>query len=317
MVLSTKDLFKHCYGHYGIPAVNVEFMEQVHGLFAAAQQAAAPFIVQTTPAARDYAGADMLMSMISSAARTYPRTVFAVHLDHGYEEHINDAISSKQYTSVMIDASHDPLDQNMARTKSVVTAAHQQGIAVEAELGVLSGVEDGISVDEQKAYYTDPQQAEEFVKTTNCDSLAVAVGTSHGAYKFSGNQGLQLDILKQIQQRLPRYPLVLHGGSMVDPREIDRINKAGGKLSDDAKGVDPAQLKKAIKLGICKINIATDTRLLWTRVVREFNRDRPEEFAPMIPGEIYMNEYEKFMTSKFEMMGAVGKATNFLMELHK
>ena len=250
MLLSTKDLYKNCYAQYGIAAVNVEFMEQIHGLFAAAQEANAPFIVQTTPAARDYAGADMLISMISSAARIYPKTVFAIHLDHGYEAHIDHAIDSRAYTSVMIDASHDPFDENVGRTKAVVEKAHSYNIVVEAELGVLSGMEDAISIDERKALYTDPSQVEEFVKATDCDSLAIAVGTSHGAYKFSGGQGIQFDILNDIQQRLPEYPLVLHGGSAINHDDVERINAAGGQLKSSAKGVDPEELKKSIEVGI-------------------------------------------------------------------
>ncbi len=311
MLLSTRDLFRKCYGRYGIAAVNIEFMEQIHGLFAAAQQANAPFIVQTTPAARDYAGADMLISMISSAARIYPKTIFAIHLDHGYEAHIDNAVDSKAYTSVMIDASHDPFDKNVERTKAVVEKAQVHNVAVEAELGVLSGVEDDISIDERKALYTDPGQVEAFVKATSCDCLAVAVGTSHGAYKFSGGKGIQFDILKEIQRRLPEYPLVLHGGSAVNHSDIERINAAGGQLMSSAKGVDPEELKKSILHGVCKINIATDTRLLWTRVVREFFRDNPEEFLPIKPGKIYMEEYIEFMLKKFDLMGATGKAIDF------
>ncbi len=312
MLLSTRDLFKRCYGRYGIAAVNVEFMEQVHGLFSAAQYAHAPFIVQTTPAARDYAGADMLISMIKSAARIYPRTVFAIHLDHGCESHIGDALSSGAYTSVMIDASHDPLQRNMERTRAVVELAHRHEVAVEAELGVLSGVEDNISVDERMAAYTDPDQVEAFVGFTKCDSLAVAVGTSHGAYKFAGGQDLQVGILQDIQRRLPGYPLVLHGASRVDPDEVDRINKAGGKLDPTAKGVDLEQLQRSIQLGVCKVNIATDARLLWTRVVREFMRDHPEQFAPIESGKKYIEEYRQWMIKKFDTLRAIGKAAEFL-----
>lgn len=311
MLLSTRDLFRKCYGKYGIVAVNVEFMEQIHGLFSAAQQANAPFIVQTTPVARDYAGAEMLIAMISSAAKTYPNTVFAIHLDHGYETHIDNAISSSAYTSVMIDASHDPFDKNIERTKAVVEKAHHFNVAVEAELGVLSGVEDDISIDDKIALYTDPNEVEEFVTATKCDCLAIAVGTSHGAYKFSGGQGIQFDILTDIQQRLPEYPLVLHGGSMVDQSEIERINEAGGRLKSSAQGVDPEEIKKSIRYGVCKVNIATDTRLLWTRVVREYFRDQPEEFAPIKPGKIYMEDYRQFMLNKFDMLGATGKAEDF------
>ena len=311
MKLTTKELFEKCYGNYAIPAVNVFFMEEIHGLFAAAQKAKAPFIVQTTPFARDYAHADMLLSMIDAASRIYPDTVYAVHMDHGVESHIFNALEKGGYTSVMIDASHDPFEENVKRTKAVVDAAHAKNISVEAELGVLAGVEDDLTVDASRSFYTDPQEVEDFVNATECDSLAIAVGTSHGAYKFSGGQGLQLHILKEIQERLPEFPLVLHGGSNVSSEVVTRINAAGGNLKTDAKGVQEDEIRKAIPLGICKINIATDTRLLWTMVNREFFRDRPDEFAPTTPGKIFMEEYQKFMFGKFDLFGCTGKAKEF------
>lgn len=311
MLLTTKQLFEKCYGRYAIPAVNVFFMEEIHGLFAAAQEANAPFIVQTTPFARDYAHPEMLLSMINAAASIYPNVTFAIHMDHGFEEHIFAAIEKGGYTSVMIDASHDDFDQNVARTKEVVRRAHAENISVEAELGVLAGVEDDLTVDAAHSFYTNPQQVEDFLKATDCDSLAIAVGTSHGAYKFSGGQGLQFHILKEIQERLPGFPLVLHGGSNVIPEVVERINAAGGNLKTDAKGVQEEEIKKAIPLGVCKINIATDTRLLWTMVNREFFRDRPDEFAPTTPGKIFMEEYKKFMLKKFELFGCTNKAGDF------
>lgn len=311
MLLTTNQLFQKCYGSYAIAAVNVFFMEEVHGLFAAAQEARAPFIVQTTPFARDYANAKMLLAMIKTAAEIYPDTVYAVHLDHGYESHIWNAIDGGGYTSVMIDASHDDFEKNVERTKAVVEKAHQKGISVEAELGVLAGVEDDLTVEESHAFYTNPSDVERFVKLTGCDSLAIAVGTSHGAYKFSGGQGLQLHILKEIQERLPRFPLVLHGGSNVNEEVVTRINAAGGKIKTDAKGVQDDELKKAIASGVCKVNIATDMRLIWTMVNREFFRDKPEEFAPTTPGKIFMETYKEFMIKKFELMGAVGRSNEF------
>lgn len=311
MLLTTKQLFNKCYGSYAIAAVNVFFMEEIHGLFAAAQEAKAPFIVQTTPFARDYANAKMLLAMIKTAAEIYPDTVYAVHLDHGYEAHIWDAIESNGYTSVMIDASHDDFVKNVARTKAVVEKAHARNISVEAELGVLAGVEDDLTVEESHSFYTNPLDVERFVQLTNCDSLAIAVGTSHGAYKFSGGQGLQLNILEQIQEKLPRFPLVLHGGSNVSEEVVKRINNAGGKLKTDAKGVQEAELKEAIQLGICKVNIATDMRLVWTMVNREFFRDKPEEFAPTTPGKIFMETYKEVIMKKFELLGASGKSLEF------
>ncbi|MEM7368960.1 MAG: class II fructose-bisphosphate aldolase [Bacteroidota bacterium] len=311
MILPSQQLFATCYGTYGIAAVNVEFMEQILALFAAAEKANAPFIVQTTPMARTYASPDMLMGMIRAAYRLHPKTVFAIHMDHGVEDHIWHALEGDDYTSVMIDASHDPFETNIQRTRQVVDRAHAKGVSVEAELGVLSGVEDGLSVEEEKAFYTNPEDVEQFVQATNCDSLAIAVGTSHGAYKFSGGQGIQFQILREIQQRLPEFPLVLHGGSAVNHTEINRINAAGGQLQASAKGVDPIEVQKAIQLGVCKINMATDFRLLWTRVNREFFRDQPDQFHPIFPGKIYMKELESLLLEKFDYVGAVGKGDQF------
>ena len=311
MIVSTNRIFRKCYGRYGIAAVNIWCMEQVHGLFSAAQKANAPFIVQTTPVARNYANPEMLMSVISAASKIYPDTVFAIHLDHGNREHALNCIESGGYTSVMIDASHETFEKNISVTKEVVEKAYLKNISVEAELGVLSGIEDDLNVDEKHKKFTQPSEVEEFVKRTGCDSLAVAVGTSHGAYKFSGEQGLQFDILKEIQKRLPGFPLVLHGGSTVNMNEIERINASGGQLGTDAKGVSDKELLKAIELGVCKINIATDARLIWTRVHREFFRLSPAQFDPIIPGKTYMNEFEKFNLEKFELLKATGKAKEF------
>lgn len=312
MVVLPKELFKNCYGKYAIAAVNVFTMEQVHGLFRAGERANAPFLVQITPVARNYAQSLMLSSMIDAASKIYPKAVYAVHLDHGNEEHALESIASNNYNSVMIDASHDDFETNVKRTRAVVQKAHQKNIFVEAELGVLSGVEDDISIDEKLAKYTKPSEVEKFVQLTQCDSLAVAVGTSHGAYKFSGGQGIQFDILKEIQQRLPNFPIVLHGGSAVKKEEINRINRAGGRLIESAAGVASEEIVESIKYGVCKINIATDTRLLWARIHREFFKDSPELFDPIIPGKKYMEAYEAFMVEKFDLLNATNKASQFI-----
>ncbi|WP_425235424.1 class II fructose-bisphosphate aldolase [Ulvibacterium sp.] len=312
MVVSPKELFTNCYGKYAIAAVNVFTMEQVHALFRAGEKAKAPFLVQITPVARNYAYSEMLSAMVQAASKIYPKAVYAVHLDHGNEEHALDAIASNTYNSVMIDASHDSFDKNVERTRAIVKEAHKKNVFVEAELGVLSGVEDDISVDEKEARYTKPSEVEKFVQLTQCDSLAVAVGTSHGAYKFSGGQGIQFDILEEIQKRLPHFPIVLHGGSAVNKEEISRINSSGGALSEGTAGVSPEEIVKSITYGVCKINIATDTRLLWARVHREFFKDTPELFDPIIPGKEYMKANEAFMLEKFELLGATGKANQFI-----
>lgn len=282
-------------------------MEQVLGLFKAGQKANAPFIVQMTPVARNYANEQMLTGMIDAASKIYPKAVYAVHLDHGNEAHAIDAIRSNKYQSVMIDASHDNFEKNVQRTAAIVKKAHKHNVLVEAELGVLSGVEDDISVDEKQARYTQPSEVQHFVERTQCDSLAVAVGTSHGAYKFSGGEGIQFSILKEIQKRLPNFPIVLHGGSAVNMEDIRRINDAGGQLKEGTAGVAPEEIVASIAYGVCKINIATDTRLLWARIHREFFKISPELFDPIIPGKRYMDAYEEFMLEKFDLLGATNK----------
>jgi fructose-bisphosphate aldolase class II len=208
----------------------------------------------------------------------------------------------------MIDASHEDYHINIDITFGIVELAHSKGITVEAELGVLSGVEDDKSIDDYRANYTDPGEAVAFVNETACDSLAIAVGTSHGAYKFSGKGGLQFRILEEIRNELPGFPLVLHGASAVPLEEVERINRAGGSLSMKARGVENESLKKAIQLGVCKINIATDTRLIWARVHREFFKNSPELFDLVIPGTEYIKAYEDFMNRKFEILDSLGKA---------
>lgn len=306
--VSTKVLFKHCYGDYGIPAVNIFTMEQVLALFEASSLADSPVIVQITPVARRYATPEMYFGMIGAAAKIFPKCVYAIHLDHGNEEHALNAIK-EGYSSVMIDASHDDFEKNISRTRVIVSEAHKCNVAVEAELGVLSGVEDDMNIGQEDAKYTNPQKAREFIDRTGCDSLAVAVGTSHGAYKFNGANGLRLDILKSIQDVLPpNFPLVLHGSSNVDKRVVAEINQYGGKLKENASGVTDNDLKSAISLGICKVNIATDLRLLWAKVHRKFFKEQPELFDPIIPGREYMEAYKNFMIGRFEVLGSSGKA---------
>jgi len=308
MRVSTQELLHAAYGKYAVGAFNVCNVEQVHGLFRGATEARAPVIVQFTRVMRDYAHPLMLEHLLSAAEVIYPVVTFAVHHDHGDEASCADAIASGHYSSVMIDASHLPFEQNVAATRRVVDTAHRRDIAVEAELGQLKGVEDEMSVEAKGALLTDPARAEEFVARTGCDSLAVAIGTSHGAYKFSGNQRLHLDVLAEIKRRLAGFPLVLHGGSTVPPDEIKRIRKAGGKFDSSAGGVSAAELWQAISLGVAKVNIATDGRLIWTRVHREFFRDRPGEFDFMQPGRTYMNEFAAFVAKKCKMLGAGGRS---------
>jgi len=309
MRVRTQDLLLAAYGRYALGAFNVCNLEQVHGLFRGATEARAPVIVQFTRVMRDYAQPLMLENLLRGAEEIYPGVTFAVHHDHGSEESCADAISSGHYSSVMIDASHLPFEENVAATKRVVRMAHRRGISVEAELGQLKGVEDEMSVEAKGALLTEPAQAEEFVGRARCDSLAVAIGTSHGAYKFSGKQRLHLEVLAEIKRRLNGFPLILHGGSAVPQEEIERIRKAGGKLDSSASGVSETELKKAIASGITKVNIATDGRLIWTRVHREFFRDRPGEFDFMHPGRTYMDAFAAFVGKKCRLLGATGKAS--------
>ncbi len=307
--VSPQIFYRHCYGKYAIAAVNVFTMEQVHALFSAAQECQSPVIVQVTPAARNYAHPAMMLAMINAAAVIYPGALYALHLDHGVEAHIEDALE-EHYTSVMIDASADDFSTNIRRTKSVVAQAHAKNIVVEAELGVLSGIEDDHMVDDALSRYTVPEQAEAFVQQTNCDSLAVAVGTSHGAYKFSGGNGLQFEVLRKIQDCLPGYPLVLHGSSCIKEADIWEINQYGGRLKTNARGVSDAEIQQAIAFGICKVNIATDLRLLWAKVYRNFFHEQPAEFDPVIPGKAYITAYKGFIRERFEVLGSIGKAAS-------
>lgn len=306
MIVTTKVLFKEAYGKYAIGAYNINNLEQIMGLFRGNLDSQAPFIIQISKGARKYANKVMLEGLIRSADEIYPDAVFAAHLDHGDEETCYDCIDSGFYSSVMIDASQEEFEKNIEITKRVVDAAHPKGIVVEAELGQLGGVEEHVKVDEANAKLTDPNQAKEFVERTGCDSLAIAIGTSHGAFKFSGSQSLHFDVLADIQKNLPGFPLVMHGSSSVPQEEVERINKAGGKILG-AKGVDATQFKKASTLGVTKVNIDTDGRLVWTRVHREMFTEHPEVFDLRKPGEIFMAEYAKFIAAKNEYLGSAGQ----------
>jgi fructose-bisphosphate aldolase class II len=306
MIIPTKSLFKHAYGQYAVGAYNINNAEQIMGLFRGNLDSRAPFIIQLSKGARKYTDKRLLEAMIRTADEIFPAAIFAVHLDHGDEESCMDCISSGFYSSVMIDASDKPFEENIAITKRVADAAHAKGLSVEAELGQLGGVEEDISVAESQTKLTDPQQAKEFIERSGCDSLACAIGTSHGAYKFSGSQSLHFEVIEAIQKLVPGFPLVMHGSSSVPQDEVARINAAGGALKG-AKGVDETQFAKAAKMGVTKVNIDTDGRLVWCRVHREFFRDNPEEFDLRGPGKIFMAEYAKYIVHKNEMLGSAGQ----------
>ena len=316
MIVTTNDLFQQAYGNYAVGAYNINNLEQTVGLFRGNlgksasndepvdPSTSAPFIIQISRGARGYTDKRFLEGMIRTAEQVFPEAIFAVHLDHGTEEACYDCIESGFYSSVMIDASHEPLPGNIEVTKRVVEQAHAKGIVVEAELGQLGGVEEDVV---GSVCLTEPDQAVEFVEKSGCDSLAVAIGTSHGAYKFSGSQGLHFDVLEKIEKALPkRFPLVMHGSSSVPKEWVDRINAAGGKLKN-ASGVDEKQYLPAAKLGVCKINIDTDGRLVWCAVHREHFRDKPEDFDLRGPGKIFMPAYADFICHKNQMLGSAGQ----------
>jgi fructose-bisphosphate aldolase class II len=312
MIVTTAQLYKVAYGKFAVGAYNINNMEQILGLFRGNVQSKAPFIVQLSKGARKYADKRMLEAMLRTAEEIFPEAIFAVHLDHGDEETCYDCIDSGFYSSVMIDASHEPFEKNVAITKRVVDRAHAKRISVEAELGMLGGVEEDIQVDEGHACLTNPEEAIEFIKQTKCDSLAAAIGTSHGAYKFKGQQSLHFEVIEGIRDNLkkaglPPTPIVMHGSSSVPRSEVERINAAGGKLDPSARGVNEEEYLPAAKLGVTKVNIDTDGRLVWTRVHREFFRDKPSEFDFRPPGTIFVEEYANFIAHKNEKLGSAGQ----------
>jgi fructose-bisphosphate aldolase class II len=316
MIVTTKQLFRHAYGRYAVGAYNINNLEQTVGLFrgdlgkSAKNEdpndpaKSAPFILQISRGARGYSDKRFLEAMIRTADQVFPEVIFAVHLDHGTEEVCYDCIDSGFYSSVMIDASHEEFKKNVEITRRVADSAHAKGIVVEAELGQLGGVEEDVT---GSVCLTDPAQAAEFIEKSGCDSLAVAIGTSHGAYKFSGKQGLRLDVLAEIQKAAPRdFPLVMHGSSSVPKEWVDRINAAGGKLGS-ASGVNEDQYLPAAKLGVCKVNIDTDGRLVWCAVHREAFRDDPANFDLRPIGKVFMAEYAKYIIHKNTKLGSAGE----------
>lgn len=307
MIVTTDQLFKVAYGKFAVGAYNINNAEQAMGLFKGCLASQAPFIIQISKGARKYTDKRMLEAIIRAAEEIFPEAIFAVHLDHGDEETCYDCIDSGFYSSVMIDASHEPFEKNIAITKRVVDRAHAKGISVEAELGMLGGVEEDIKVDEGHACLTNPDEAVEFVHRSGCDSLAAAIGTSHGAYKFKGQQSLHFEVIEAIKKRLPGTPIVMHGSSSVPQEEVKKINAAGGKLDPSARGVNENEYLPAAKLGVTKVNIDTDGRLVWTRVHREFFRDKPTEFDFRPPGKIFMDEYAKFIAHKNTKLGSANQ----------
>jgi fructose-bisphosphate aldolase class II len=281
-LVTTKEMFQKAYaGGYAVGAFNVNNMEIVQGIVKAAAETKSPVILQVSAGARKYASPAYLTKLVEAALVENPDLQIALHLDHGEDFEICKACIDDGFTSVMVDGSHLPYEENIALTKRVVAYAHERGVVVEAELGRLAGVEDAVNVKAEDATYTDPDQAVDFVTRTGCDSLAIAIGTSHGAYKFAADSDPKIDIerLKVISNLLPNYPLVLHGASSVIPEFVQMCNDFGGDLKD-AKGCPEPMLREAAQYGVCKINIDSDLRLAMTGVIRKELTENPSNFDP-------------------------------------
>jgi fructose-bisphosphate aldolase class II len=278
-LVNSKEMFRKAYeGGYAIGAFNVNNMEIIQGIVEGATAENAPLILQVSAGARKYANHTYLMKLIEAAMETSGLPI-VVHLDHGTDFEICKSCIDGGFTSVMIDGSHLPFEENIKLTRQVVEYAHDHGVTVEGELGRLAGVEDEIKVSAEESSYTQPGEVEEFVKRTGVDSLAIAIGTSHGAFKFKGEPKLRFDILEEVGRLLPGFPIVLHGASSVVPEYVDLINQYGGKL-DNARGVPEEMLRKAASMAVCKINIDSDLRLAFTAKIREHFALHPDHFDP-------------------------------------
>ena len=290
-LVTSKEMFEKAYnGGYAIGAFNVNNMEIIQGITEAAKECNAPVILQVSKGARAYANRTYLVKLVEAACIETGLPI-VLHLDHGDSFEICKSCIDDGFTSVMIDCSSKPFEENIAITKQVVDYAHAHGVVVEAELGTLAGVEDDVKVSAEDSSYTRPEDVEEFVRRTGCDSLAIAIGTSHGAYKFRPEQctrneegilvppPLRFDILEEVSRRLPGFPVVLHGSSSVPQEYVKMINENGGNMPD-AVGVPEEQLREASKLAVCKINIDSDLRLAMTGTIRKFFNEHPEKFDP-------------------------------------
>jgi fructose-bisphosphate aldolase class II len=281
-LVTSKEMFKKAYeGGYAVGAFNVNNMEIIQGIVKAAAETKSPVILQVSAGARKYASPVYLKKLVEAALIENPELDIVLHLDHGEDFEICKSCIDDGFTSVMIDGSHHSYEENVALTKRVVEYAHARGVVVEAELGRLAGIEDAVNVSAEDATYTDPDQAVDFVTRTGCDSLAIAIGTSHGAYKFAADSDPKLDIerLKKISELLPGFPLVLHGASSVIPEYVSMCNEFGGELKD-AKGCPESMLREAAEYGVCKINIDSDLRLAMTGVIRKQFAEDPGNFDP-------------------------------------
>lgn len=309
-LVNTKDMFKKAYKEkYAIGAFNVNNMEIIQAISNACKDLNSPVILQASSGALDYAGIDYIVNLVNVAISETSLPI-ALHLDHGSNFEICKKCIDNGFTSVMIDGSSLSYEENVEVTKKVVSYAHERNVTVEAELGRLAGIEDNVKVTEDDAFFTDPSEAEDFVSKTNVDSLAIAIGTSHGAYKFKPSQKPQLrfDILEEVAKRLPGFPIVLHGASSVVPEFVSTINSHGGNIPD-AIGIPESMLKKASQMAVCKINVDSDIRLAMTAAIRKHFAEHPEQFDPrkyLSPAReaIYKMVSEKILN----VFGSKGKA---------
>ena len=280
-LVTSKEMFEKAYkGGYAIGAFNVNNMEIIQGITGAASKLSAPVILQVSKGARAYANRTYLMKLVEAAVIDTGLPI-CLHLDHGDTFELCKSCIDDGFTSVMIDASSKPFAENIALTRQVVEYAHDHGVVVEAELGTLAGIEDEVNVSAEDSSYTHPEEVQEFVEKTGCDSLAIAIGTSHGAYKFKPGTKPQLrfDVLEEVEKKLPGFPIVLHGSSSVPQEFVEKINKFGGNMPG-AIGVPEDQLRKAASMAVCKINIDSDLRLAMTASIREYLAEHPDHFDP-------------------------------------
>ena len=308
-LVTTKKMFEMAYKNgYAVGAFNVNNMEITQGIITAIAEEKAPLILQISRGARQYASMSYLKAIIDVAVEENPEIPIVMHLDHGDTVEICNQCVDDGFTSVMIDASHHPFEENIKLTKQVVEYAHAHGVVVEAELGQLGGIEeDVVGVADVASHLTDPDQAEEFVTKSGCDSLAVAVGTSHGAYKFKSEPKLAFDVIQKIGERLPGFPLVMHGSSSVLKEFKDLINKYGGNMPD-AMGVPEDAITKASKMAICKVNIDTDLRMAMTAKIRQVFAEKPGEFDPRKYLGPARDAIDAMVKHKLKVLGCSGKA---------
>ena len=309
-LVTTTEMFKKAYeGGYAIGAFNVNNMEIVQGITEAAAEEKAPIILQVSAGARKYAKHIYLTKLVEAAVADTGLPI-ALHLDHGADFEICKSCIDGGFTSVMIDGSHHDYEDNVALTKKVVEYAHAHGVVVGAELGQLAGIEDDVNVSAEDAHFTDPAQVEDFVTRTGVDSLAIAIGTSHGAYKFKPGQKPQLrfDILEEVGKRLPGFPIVLHGASSVIQADVATVNKFGGQMPD-AIGIPEEMLRQAASMAVCKINIDSDLRLAMTAALRQYMTENPSHFDPrqyLTPARSHIKELVRHKL--VDVLGCAGRA---------